>query len=813
MCHSPSSPRARVAGFPHQPLIWLAVLAFGWIVSLAGCAGEAAPPGNAATGNLLQNLRPSKMEGVRRADVLTDGVMARTTDPWNTELTAVFRHESSFVEYDLGSVKPFRAGFLQADNNDTYIVSVSEDDVTFKSLWSAPPRSGLGLQERSTQDLKGAGRYVRLSAVGGDHAYSLSEVQLFSDVPAVFPPQLATRTGLEVPERFRSQVLLFAFALGVWLLTTFRGSPLVVRGAAVVFAVAMGLGLVQVLESAWPVEERDVSFVRATAAALAGFVVLAEVFMPRRYKPSPRVAVGLLGVAAAAAIAAFFNLGYPQFRDHRTDQPSFVHNFDMRVYYPVAKYFHELRFDGLYLGSVAAYVDDSNVSLSSLAKVELRDLKTHRVTRVGEVEDEVHEVKQRFSPERWEDFKKDMRYFRQQMGVDDYLGSMTDHGGNATPVWIALASLLYSHTTASNETLLLGAMLDPLLLLVMFVMIGRTFGVRTMLVSAVMFGANDFYMFGTDWAGATLRHDWLAYLGIGVCLLRQRHFTAGGAFLAMSAMIRAFPALALLGAAIPFGYFAWEHRRQTGRLPRWSEVGPSHPLVRTAIGAGACLLTAWLFSSILLSFDAWLAWIHKVSILDRDPHVNDVSLRGLIAGSLGNQRRVLMARLPLFIAAVAAFVIGVVAAARGKRYDQAAVLGTILIPVVFNPANYYIHFICVLPLLAMEAKWAQRTEVDRPGSAALAEGTPLPRHDAVNWAILLFMCTAQYWTVLTRDTDLHFQSATAIFFTAMSALLINTIRGGLAQRSQVVNEGAEAEEVLPEPALSAAATAEGASLL
>jgi hypothetical protein len=106
-------------------LFWLALLAFGWIASLAGCNGDNAPTAVESPGNLLQGLRPTKAEGVRRPDVLTDGIMARTTDPWNTELTAVFHHESSFVEYDLGSVKPFKAAYLQADNNDTYVVSAS----------------------------------------------------------------------------------------------------------------------------------------------------------------------------------------------------------------------------------------------------------------------------------------------------------------------------------------------------------------------------------------------------------------------------------------------------------------------------------------------------------------------------------------------------------------------------------------------------------------------------------------------------------------------------------------------------------------
>jgi len=33
---------------------------------------------------------------------------------------------------------------------------------------------------------------------------------------------------------------------------------------------------------------------------------------------------------------------------------------------------------------------------------------------------------------------------------------MTDHGGNATPVWLAVAALIFGHTTAGNTTLLAG---------------------------------------------------------------------------------------------------------------------------------------------------------------------------------------------------------------------------------------------------------------------------------------------------------------------------------------------------------------------
>ena len=59
-------------------------------------------------------------------------------------------------------------------------------------------------------------------------------------------------------------------------------------------------------------------------------------------------------------------------------------------------------------------------------------------------------IRARFSPERWEEFKKDMKYFIDTMGPRDYLGSMQDHGGNATPVWMLSAWLIFRDLPAER---------------------------------------------------------------------------------------------------------------------------------------------------------------------------------------------------------------------------------------------------------------------------------------------------------------------------------------------------------------------------
>jgi len=90
-----------------------------------------------------------------------------------------------------------------------------------------------------------------------------------------------------------------------------------------------------------------------------------------------------------------------------------------------------------------------------------------------------------------------------------------------TPAWLAIAHLLFARTQASNATLLAGAWLDPLLLLLVAVMIASTFGARTAFVCLLVFGATDFYMFGTNWAGATLRNDWMFAIALGTSVARN----------------------------------------------------------------------------------------------------------------------------------------------------------------------------------------------------------------------------------------------------------------------------------------------------
>ena len=625
---------------------------------------------------------------------------------------------------------------------------------------------------------------MRIKPKSGDLALALTEVQVFSVAPKAFPPSLWRQKAPNLDHVVRDTSVQLVLVSAIVLLWWVSRASAFWRVALAGMLLAATFDWLRALYQAWPIELREVSLLRATSAWLAVFAVLREMRLrgirpwrwlrrpdgpaateegtadaSRAWRPS-KMTLAALGVSAVLAVGCFYNLGKAQFWDHEAQQPSSVHAFDMRVYFPVAKYFDELRYDGLYLASVAAFVEDvPNKTIDQVSEVGLRDLRTHRMTRVANVKAEVVAIHQRFSPERWAEFKTDMGYFRRLMGEGGYLGSLRDHGGNATPVWLAIAHLLFAQTAASHWTFQWAGLLDPLLLLGAAFAVGRTFGLRTLFVSMIVFGANDFYMFHSNWVGATLRHDWMVYLALGCCALKTERWTLAGVLLALSALIRAFPALALLALVIPFAWWLWEHRNEHKAWPSWPLLLRSQaPLLRVAGGATGCVAAMVAFSSLVLSPSAWLEWIQKARLLDEAAHVNHLSLRGLVAGSTGLQEESFVARLPVFIALLAVILVLVALLARRQPPLRAALLGLCLIPVVFNPANYYIHFVFLLPL-------AVRVPT---GSVSLSSA----RRQLALWVVLLAMCGAQYFTVLAKNLDNHFYFATIILFITLFAFLV-----------------------------------------
>ena len=124
--------------------------------------GQAEPPGP-----LLAGREPSDSQGVRHAERLTDSLAAEPGESWDAVLSAVFEGSDSYVEYDLGRVRRIRAAWLQGDNNDRYVVSVSKDGASFEEAWVVPIQPKPGLRDRQAS-LDVPARYVRVAPGEGD---------------------------------------------------------------------------------------------------------------------------------------------------------------------------------------------------------------------------------------------------------------------------------------------------------------------------------------------------------------------------------------------------------------------------------------------------------------------------------------------------------------------------------------------------------------------------------------------------------------------------------------------------------------------
>jgi hypothetical protein len=168
----------------YRRVAWAAALLSLWPLGVAKAQVDCGDD------NLLAGLTPVRAQRVVRASTLTDGRVPVDGAHYDVEHAARFVGEDAYVVFDLGAVHTIRALYLQADNNDTYIVSISEDGQAFTPAFRAPAVEASGLQPRVGVDLEWRARFVRLAPEGGDGHFSVSELALYCQRPEPFPPDL-----------------------------------------------------------------------------------------------------------------------------------------------------------------------------------------------------------------------------------------------------------------------------------------------------------------------------------------------------------------------------------------------------------------------------------------------------------------------------------------------------------------------------------------------------------------------------------------------------------------------------------------------
>jgi hypothetical protein len=449
-----------------------------------------------------------------------------------------------------------------------------------------------------------------------------------------------------------------------------------------------GALLVGVLLVSLPRGGVDLAHIRRFELLLAAATALVVALRRLRVSWLARASAYRGTLLALAALALVNHFNYLSFHGQRT----WVHLHDVAHYYLGAKYFDELGYGGLYVAMLRAEAEAYD---DHFRTIEARDLERNELVHIRELLQRSDPVKAAFTPRRWESFEADVVYLRTALGPA-YAGVLRDHGFNPTPLWAWIGGALANLVPAgSARGILLLTLLDPLLLVAMFALLGRVFGREALLLAIIyfccLFGA------GFSWTGgAFLRYPWLCAVVGALCALERGRGGTAGVLLGVATMLRLFPAAFVVGPALRA---AWRWRRGV------AERRDVAPLVGFAVTV-AILLAA----SIALppgGIDDWRSFSSRITrhaqgiapnlvgvtpLLSYRPGPDEVSrteLRTIEERHRTAHRVQLFTLLPLALVAVCLL-------AAGSSQAAAMALGIPLLLWSTDVAGYYTAFLILL---------------------------------------------------------------------------------------------------------------------
>ena len=230
---------------------------------------------------------------------------------------------------------------------------------------------------------------------------------------------------------------------------------------------------------------------------------------------------------------------------------SYLNAYEFYHYYIGTKYAPEVGYSEMYMASLVA---DSETGMKWKHKSgTITDLAVGKKVSTKKVLADADLYKSRFTPERWEEFKKDIVWFKDRLVTARWGGVLRDKGYNGTPVWTMLVGGLLSNriSTDNDKGMMFLALLDPLLILLTFLLVVWAFGPRTAFLMLVLLGTN-YMMKYWHMKGAYLRTDWVMCMVMTVCFLRKKHYALAGAFTGYAVISRIFPAVLLFGIGARF---------------------------------------------------------------------------------------------------------------------------------------------------------------------------------------------------------------------------------------------------------------------
>lgn len=456
-----------------------------------------------------------------------------------------------------------------------------------------------------------------------------------------------------------------------------------------------------------------VALAKAALALVGAGLVCWDAWARHAKEPPARKAVRDRALVATAvlALAGWWNFGL-------FHSPGYIHWHESFHHFLGSKYQRELGYTRLY-GCVAVAEAEAGAA-SDVSTRWIRNLETNGIEPASTALDDPSACTRRFSPLRWRAFSADTHYFKNRVAAHSWRRFQLDHGYNATPVWTMAGGTLANLGPASDGLMFGLALIDPILLALMWVVIWAVFGWKPTCVAAIWWGTNyaaRFYWTG----GAFLRADWLLWMVAAVALAYRGKMFLSGAALATSALLRLFPVIVAGGLVV----------REAARMWRGRTWRPSHEFVSFAGGAAAATALLVVVSSLVntgrvVDAAGWQGLWENSRKHVADTGVNRIGLRVLVAfdpdtrmsqlrelwvdGPLdvwyAARRRTFEDRAPLFWLGVAGFVALLARAVARRPPWQALVLGVGLLPIIGEPTSYYYMFLLLYGAFAIEVPWA-----------------------------------------------------------------------------------------------------------
>ncbi|MFH1067959.1 MAG: hypothetical protein V1746_08700 [bacterium] len=417
-------------------------------------------------------------------------------------------------------------------------------------------------------------------------------------------------------------------------------------------------------------------------------------FLPLLSRQKP---VLLFSIQAAALAGLMLFSGFTYFYIFRgVCQRDFLKNWDLYHYFLGPKYFNELGYTGIYGTSLAA-TQEMGLRLPGGYAT---DLDNYSVATVEEAMQRFN-FKNNFTPERWDQFKQELHFFYSTHGRRVFGRMCNDHGYNGSPGHTVFAQFWANLIPVNYRNMTLVSLIDIALLFAAFALVCHSFGWRLGALFFIFYCVNFTNRYDPV-GGSFMRYAWIAALVAGVCMLKLKKPSLGGALIGLSAMLNIFPVVFAGGIGVKMIFqflkekrFAREHLRFVGGF--------------LAACALVFLLTLTLRGGHGLK--TWRDFLHKMSIhssrLTQDrigfpylfvyhgeitPEDSQVSYR--------QKQRELDAMKPFFWAIVGGVLV-LTALAASKLDDATAsvLVGVMTIFLIFSLVRYYYAVAALLMLL------------------------------------------------------------------------------------------------------------------